>query len=153
MSDIESNKEYHGIISDFTINEMIKVIRSILVTRKITNASSWENKIKWALDKIYSLNKNNFTVVSDMAYENNSDNDMNFGTITAEATQLMKEKPGKIKTDTKGRITHMGLSTADTVHATLAKWMNCSKIATFDNGFNEISDYLPRMNIKEEYPI
>ncbi|MCY4490026.1 MAG: hypothetical protein OXC46_01010 [Thaumarchaeota archaeon] len=95
MSDIKSSGKYHGIISDFTINEMIKVIRSILVTRKITNASSWENKIKWAVEKIYNLNKDDFTVVFGMAYEDNSDDDMGFGRISYEATQLMKENQEK----------------------------------------------------------
>ncbi len=150
IKDIESGRKYLGIISNFALNEMIKGIRNILVTRNKTDVAYWKNKVDLALHAIYELNEN-FMIVSGTAKEVDSGVSMNFGAVSIEATSLIKKYPGTVQAHSKRGVIHDGLSPADTLHAVLAKRMNCSQIATFDNDFDELSDYMPRMNVKEAY--
>lgn len=151
IKDVESGSKYLGVISNFALNEMIKGIRNILVTRNQTDAAYWKRKIDLALYAIYELNEN-FTIVSGTAEEAGSDANMSFGAISIEATNIIKNHPGTVRTHSRRGVVHDGLSPADTLHVVLAKRMNCSHIATFDNDFDELSAYIPRMNVKEAYP-
>ncbi|MCY4490029.1 MAG: type II toxin-antitoxin system VapC family toxin [Thaumarchaeota archaeon] len=153
MQDVELSGKYYGIISDFTLNEMIKVIRNVPVAENKISVTSWKYEISFALKKIYALKNNNFTVITGSEDEVNFENNMNFGEISIEATQLMIDNPGTTKINAKGVAIHDGLHAADSLHAVLAKRMDCSRIATFDNDFDEISYYIPRMNVKEMYSI
>ena len=153
MQDVELSGKYHGIISDFTLNEMINVIRKTLVKKNKINRSTWKSTVNFALKKIYALENNNFTVITGSEDEVNFENNMNFGAVSIEATQLMIDNPGTTKINAKGVTIHDGLNATDSLHAVLAKRMACSRIATFDNDFDEISYYMPRMNVKEMYSI
>ena len=151
MRDVESGGKYLGIISNLALNEMIKGIRNILVAGNKTDAACWRSEVDRALHAIYELNEN-FVIVSGTAEEAGPDASMSFGAMSVEATNLIKDHEGTARTRSGRGTVHDGLSTADTLHAVLAKRMNCSQIATFDNDFDELSDYMPRMNVREAYP-
>ena len=148
LKDVQNGK-YIGVISYLTINELFKSIRNILVHEGKTDVAVWKSKEEEAIRKIYALPKDFVEIVSAKVDDCSAkEEDLVFGKISDDAFTLMETYRGKV---TKNK--HDGLSTVDSYHVVLAKLFECNKIASIDNDFNETSNEIPRLAVKEMYPL
>ena len=154
IKDVENGK-YVGIISDVTLNELVKIIRNIMVERGQTDPASWERKKKEAIRKIYAIKKEQIEIVSGTINDcEKSEDDLVFGKISDQAYNIIQKYPGVAKWDDSEKKTkHKGMSTADTFHVILAKIFNCDKIASFDSDFKEVSSEIKQLVVKEIYKV
>lgn len=149
MQDIENGK-YKGIISDLSLNELRKVIRTQLVNKGKTNPTEWESAEREAITRIYQLKKENVEIVSGEITDDDIKTDELFSRVSDKAYAFMIKYPGKvIKPKTKDE--HKGLSPVDTFHIVLAQNFKCNKIASFDGDFQVSSSEIPQLVVKQEY--
>jgi len=150
MKDVEDGK-YIGIISDFTLNELRKIIRNQLVNKGIEDPTIWNTREQEAITKIYQIKKENVEIVSGEIPNDDIKNDELFSKVSDRAYVLMGKYSGKVITENRIK-KHKGLSTADTIHVALAQNFSCSKIASFDGDFGNLSE-IPQLVVKQEYTL
>lgn len=148
MSDVEDGK-YVGIISDFTLSELRKVIRNQLVRKGIEDPAVWSRKEQEAITRIYQIEEENVEVVSGEMPHDGIKNDEPFSRVSGRAYVLMGKYPGKAIAVHRTK-KHKGLSTADTIHVVLAQNFGCGKIASFDRDFGGLSE-IPQLDVRQEY--
>ena len=150
-----SNGRYVGIISYLTLNELIKIIRNMMVEQGKIEPLQWERKRDEALRKIFALNNEHVEIVSGNITDSTcNEKDLMFGTISNKAYLLMEKYPGTVKFDeTERKSKHKGISTVDSLHVELAKIFKCCKIASFDSDFAEVNSEVRQLVIKEVYRI
>ena len=153
IKDIE-NGRYKGVISFLTLNELLKVIRNLMVERGKTDPTFWERKGNEAIDKIYRIKKENIEIVSGTTTDcEKSEDELLFGKISDQAYTVMEKYPGGILQKVGEKDKHDGMSTVDTFHVILAKIFNCDKIASFDGDFKEVSSEIKQLVVKEIYKV
>jgi len=135
-----------GIVSTLVLNEVIKVIRKILVERGMT-ARQWNQNELQAIRSIFGIQ--GLTVVKGEPNETQSDISlMTFGKISSAALAIIKRYPGRIRNNRRtGRPEHDGISPVDSYHIVLAKRFHCDALATLDHDFNETSPEIAPMII------
>lgn len=130
---------YQGVVSTFTLAELVKVLREVMVRYEHeNNPINWNSQIEKGLESI--LNIGNIHVVKHYAKTN--EQPLLFDEVIEEGLRIMMQFPGnvKLKTDKKRhtkKYHHEGLHIDDAYHIKLAKDLLCAKIATFDNDFDE----------------
>jgi len=151
MNDVQSGK-YQGIISYLTLNEILKIIRNLLVKKGKTDPDVWRREEENAIERIYKLPNSSFEILAGLPDESiTSSDELHFGKISNDALEIMKKYSGKVKEIPGSDDEHDGLSTVDTYHIILAKKFNCEKIASFDKDFVEASSEIGTIVLKEEY--
>jgi len=148
MGDVEGGK-YVGIISDFTLSELRKVIRNQLVRKGIEDPAVWSRKEREAITRIYQIKEENVEIVSGEMPHDGIKSDELFSRVSGRAYVLMGKYPGKAIAVHRTK-KHKGPSTADTIHVVLAQNFGCGKIASLDRDFGGLSE-IPQLAIKQEY--
>jgi predicted nucleic acid-binding protein len=151
MKDIESGK-YKGIISDLTLNELKKVIRTQLVNKGITDPNKWKATEDDAITKIYQIKNENVEIVSGEIATEDIKIDEPFSKVSDKAYTFMSKYSGKVIRPEK-KEEHKGLSTVDTFHLVLAQNFKCNKIASFDGDFHVSSSEMTQLDVKQEYTV
>lgn len=153
IKDVE-NGRYKGVISYLTLNELLKVIRNIMVQQGKTDPALWKSKGKDAINKIYKIKKDNMEIVSGITTDcKKSGDELLFGKISDQAYTVMEKYPGRTLQGVREKDKHKGMSTVDTFHVILAKIFNCDKIASFDDDFQEANSEIKQLVVKEIYKV
>jgi predicted nucleic acid-binding protein len=130
---------YEGVVSTLTLAELMKVLREMIVTFEHGHdPTDWNDQIEKGFRSIFSIG--NIKVVKQYVKRNNQP--LLFDDVVEEGLRIMKQFPGNIvekddkETNTK-KYRHNGIHSVDAYHIKLAKELQCAKIATFDNDFDE----------------
>jgi len=140
LKNVEEGR-FEGIVSIFSILELIKIIREILVQLEdVRDPKEWEKEIRIVIETIFKTN--NIKIVEGPSKECarfDDIRDLLYATVLWDSFELMNKYQGKILWNGH-EFRHEGLYPADTLHLVLAKKTGCNKIATFDRDFDETRD-------------
>lgn len=141
LKEVSSGK-YEGIISLLAVKEFIKFIRHLSVTNGENNPQKWLDKEKNLLASVWKLK--GVKIIEGKSEEHVvTGTNLAFADVSMEALSLMRKYGGSAKRNPQtNKMEHDGLHPMDALHLAVAKGMGCSKIATFDNDFNETKSEL-----------
>ena len=146
LQKIEDGK-YHGTISEFTLSELVKSLREVMVKyENIKLANDWKIEIGKALKAIYEIQNLDIKKV----FTKNDGKQLLTEEIANEGINILQKYPGKVsKKDDE--FEHDGLHPMDTYHIVLAKTLGCSALATFDNDFDESKTEIPTLKLQSDF--
>ncbi len=68
-----------------------------------------------------------------------------------EGLRIMKQYRGRVVQGRTGGYEHDGIHTMDAYHIVVAKTVGCSKIATFDNDFDQTRTEIEPLKLQSDY--
>jgi len=141
------NTKFEGVISSFTLMEVIKSLRELLVKYgNIRKVADIEEIIRQQISGLFAIRNIRFVEGRPPDFTPMPEvKELYFCTVCNEALGIISECTGKPDIDRgTGEVVHRGLHAPDILHVALAKKLQCDKLATFEWNFQEtIKEIVP----------